>query len=103
MDNGTSSSAAAGQHILESVDKECSLDQDTKLKSETTDLEVEESGTATVYYFGCCCCHPRWLQVLANAKVYTFILSLFILVEGAVASGKRYADNYSITSQLVCH
>ena len=91
MNNGTSSSAAGQSAVREPVsDKKSTQDRDEQLKSETTELEVEESGTATVYYFGCCCCHPRWLQVLANAKMYTLILSLFIVVEGAVVSGKIY-------------
>ena len=43
-----------------------------------------------VYYFGCGSCHPRWLQYLANGKFYTFILSLFVIVEGSIVSGKVY-------------
>lgn len=39
------------------------------------------------YYFGCRGFHPRWLQVLANKKFFTFILCLFTLIEGAVVSG----------------
>ena len=39
------------------------------------------------YYFGCGSCHPRWLQCFADGKFYTFILSLFVIVEGAIVSG----------------
>ena len=41
-----------------------------------------------VYYFGCRLWHPQWLQVFANAKFYTFILCLFVIIEGAIASGE---------------
>ena len=42
-----------------------------------------------VYYFGFRFWHPKWLQILADAKFYTFILVLFVLVEGAITSGKN--------------
>lgn len=45
------------------------------------------SSPTKVYYFGCGPCHPRWLQVLATGKMYSFMLSLFITVEGALISG----------------
>ena len=54
-------------------------------------IDEEDSPSHVVYYYGCGRCHPRWLQVLANAKFYTLILSLFILVEGAIASGVNLA------------
>ena len=46
------------------------------------------------YYFGCGSCHPRWLQCFADGKCYTFILSLFVIVEGAIVSGNgtRYCN-----------
>ena len=46
------------------------------------------SAPTRAYYFGCGPCHPRWLQVLANPKVYTFLLCLFVVVDGAIVSGK---------------
>ena len=41
-----------------------------------------------VYYFGCGSCHPKWLQCFADGKFYTFIFCLFVIVEGAIVSGK---------------
>ena len=45
-----------------------------------------------VYYFGCRLYHPEWLQKLADAKFYTFILVLFVVVEGAITSGERFGN-----------
>ena len=39
------------------------------------------------YYCGCGPCHPRFLQIFANKKFFTFLLSVFTLLEGAVMSG----------------
>ena len=41
-----------------------------------------------VYYFGCRLWHPQWLQVFANAKFYTFMLCLFVIIEGAITAGE---------------
>ena len=43
-----------------------------------------------VYYFGCRLWHPQWLQVFANAKFYTFILCLFVIVEASITAGELY-------------
>lgn len=51
------------------------------------DAADSRSSPTKVYYFGCGPCHPRWLQVLATGKMYSFMLSLFITVEGALISG----------------
>ena len=40
-----------------------------------------------VYYCGIWACHPEWLQVFAKKKVFTVLLFLFALVEGAIISG----------------
>ena len=55
--------------------------------------ESTQSSTAQskpVFYFGCGPWHPKWLQVLANAKFYTFILCFFVIVEGSITSGECY-------------
>ena len=49
---------------------------------------LSPSAPTRAYYFGCGPCHPRRMQVLADPKVYTFLLSLFVIVEGAVVSGE---------------
>ena len=58
--------------------------------------ESTQSSTARnkpVFYFGCGPWHPKWLQVLANAKFYTFILCFFVIVERSITSGEScYRD-----------
>lgn len=60
-----------------------------------TEDETETTGAETLppyqprYHFGCGPCHPRWLQVFADPKVFTFCLCLFALVEGATVSGEE--------------
>ena len=64
-----------------------------ELKNQHEDSDqssVRSPQDGKVYYFGCGSCHPRWLQCLADGKFYTFILSLFVIVEGAIISGKKY-------------
>ena len=39
------------------------------------------------YYCGCGPVHPKWLQVFANKKFFTFLLSLYTLFEGAIIVG----------------
>ena len=65
-----------------------STTEQVQLRGKNGDIDEQDSPAAHVaYYYGCGRCHPRWLQFLANAKFYTLILSLFIVVEGAIASG----------------
>lgn len=45
-------------------------------------------GRFPLFYFGCGPFHPGWLQVLADPKVYTFVLCLFGVVEVATVSGE---------------
>ena len=59
--------------------------------------ELQESSSAPsrrVYHFGCGPWDPAWLQCLANAKVYTLLFALFVVVEGAIVSGK-YEEEYT--------
>lgn len=77
-------------------------EQPATKSSEETDaagfakLETRESSQELVeasenepkkYYFGISCWHPGWLQILANAKFFTFLLCINGLVEGALVSG----------------
>ena len=73
----------------------CAMEKERDGKTDQT--ELQEVGNSTqdvnnpsrrVYHFGCGPCHPGWLQCLANAKVYTLLFALFVVVEGAVVSGK---------------
>ena len=49
---------------------------------------MDPEGTRQQFYFGVWGWHPKWLQVLANAKFFTFILCVNGFVEGALVSGK---------------
>ena len=49
---------------------------------------LTDTSNKPVFYFGCGPCRPKWLQVFANAKFYTFILCLFVIVEGAITAGE---------------
>lgn len=39
------------------------------------------------YYCGCGPCHPKWLNVFANKKFFTFLLCMYTLYEGALVTG----------------
>ena len=52
------------------------------------ELVVEDKKDQKHYYFGIRCWHPKWLQILANAKFFTFLLCINGLVEGALVSGE---------------
>ena len=39
------------------------------------------------YYCGFGPCRPKWLQVMANKKIFTLLLCLFAFLQGAVVSG----------------
>ena len=51
-------------------------------------MNKPENSKSSLYYFGCRCWHPEWIQILANAKFYTFCLCFAAIVEGAIVSGK---------------
>lgn len=57
------------------------------LNEATSANELPPTKSRKSYYFGCGKIHPSWLQVFADPKFYTFMLSLFVIVEGAVVSG----------------
>ena len=54
---------------------------------EHNDIETTVTPHNT-HYCGILACHPTWLQVFAKKKVFTFLLFLFALVEGAIVSGR---------------
>ena len=47
----------------------------------------KEDETEREYYFGIGSWHPPGLQVLRDARVFTFLLCLFSTVEGALING----------------
>ena len=47
----------------------------------------KEDETEREYYFGIGSWHPPWLQLLRDARVFTFLLCLFSTVEGALING----------------
>lgn len=62
--------------------------EDETDKTNEEDLQLSRPARPTLYHFGCGAFHPGWLQVLADPKVYTFVLCLFGVVEGATVSGE---------------
>lgn len=80
--------------------------KDNMLYTQNTEVETNEEDTdqdrdetipsdpdvpselLKVYHCGCGPCHPKWLQWFAKKKVFTLLLSLFAVLEGAVVSGK---------------
>ena len=62
-------------------------------KSDIEDLDNTPPDLLETYYCGCGPCHPKYLQIFANKKFFTFLLSVFTLLEGAVQSGKLYISH----------
>lgn len=53
------------------------------------------------YYCGLLWCRPRWLQPLANKKLFTTILFLFSVVESSIVSGMDTAYRHMV--QYLCY
>ena len=49
--------------------------------------EHEAEGEGPEYFCGIGPCHPPWLQWLRDARVLTFLLCLYSIVEGALVTG----------------
>ena len=62
-------------------------DEEMELQKQDSEDTAESPVGKKVFYYGCGPWHPKWLQVLATDKFYTFILSIFVLVEGAITAG----------------
>lgn len=74
-------------------------------------VDVESSGSDTAktdtekqeqYYFGCDLCRrSKWIQkVFADAKFYTSVIALCIILEGSVVSGNKHNSAYSLPRKL---
>ncbi len=50
-------------------------------------VDDESITNKTQYNCGILLCRPKWLQIFARKKFFTFLLFLFALVEGAIVSG----------------
>ena len=74
---------------LEEINKEESdddlLQHEEELEDSTMNVTSEK-----VYYYGCGPFHPKCLQILANKKFFTFLLSLFAFLQGSIVSGMQY-------------
>ncbi len=57
-------------------------------QSSTQELMGKTDEEAARYYYGCRFWHPKWLQVLASAKFYTFCFCFIATIQGALVSGK---------------
>ena len=55
------------------------------------------------YYCGFGICRPKWLQVFAKKKFFTFLLCLFAFLQGSVVSGKLciYKLVYAIKGRII--
>lgn len=57
-------------------------------KANVLNTSAMEDIVAKQYFFGCGSCHPRWLQLLfARKKVFTFLLSVNVLLQSSLVSG----------------
>lgn len=62
---------------------------------EAEPLEKEESVVGNVeYYCGCGPWHPVKLQVLRDARVFTFLICVFATIEGALVSGNINSPHF---------
>ena len=57
-------------------------------REESLQEMTEEVAGVKRYYCGFGKWHPKWLQIFANAKFFTFILCVNTLAEGALVSGE---------------
>ena len=60
----------------------------------TQQQEHEAEGKEPEYFCGVGPCHPPWLQWLRDPRVFTFLLCLYSIVEGALVTG-MYRSIYS--------
>ena len=73
-------------HELNSTGNHATTDAPSQQPDSTSATDQQEPDK--VYYFGCRLWHPQWLQVFANAKFYTVILCLFVIVEASITAGE---------------
>lgn len=73
-------------HELEGHELE-ELDEEETETEQDDDIDVPPE-LLKHYYVGCGPYHPKWLQVLANKKVFTLLLCAFAITEGALVTGK---------------
>ena len=84
---------------LKEINKES--DDDLQHEEEVEDtMNVTSDLTEKVYYYGCGPFHPKCLQILANKKFFTFLLSLFAFLQGSIVSGMRYCSIDSIINPI---
>ena len=62
-------------------------EEDEELQQETEEVVQVPPDLLKSYYFGCGPFHPKWLQVFANKKFFTFLLCLFAFLQGSIVSG----------------
>ena len=62
-------------------------EEDEELQQETEEIVQVPPDVLKLYYFGCGSFHPKWLQILANKKFFTFLLCLFAFLQGSIVSG----------------
>lgn len=74
-------------------------EEDEEMEKDRTDMPLDNvpSEVLKTYYFGIGPCHPKWFQFLAKRRVFTFLLCMFAMIEGAVVSGKFWQN----TSHLI--
>ena len=76
-----SSNAISKERHLSSSSKRSSLMEDAR----------------TDYFCGLGRCRPKWLQVLVDARFFTFLLCLNCFIEGALVSGKSLYYDFTIS------
>ena len=79
--NNSSSNGVVKQQHKESSQKQEDREHDEYLKDVPLELTKR-------YYFGCGPCHPKWLQIFAQKKLFTILLCGFAFLQGAIVSGE---------------
>ena len=77
----------------------CRLQEDTLngKNSPETDQPVNSvpPDLLKTYYCGCGPCHPKWLQIFARKKIFTFLLCIFSFLQSGLVSGEQHCYVYS--------
>ncbi len=80
------------EEAVESSEEDVADESERGRQEEPVGAESHPEGLGDVhgprYFCGVGRCRPKWLQVLARGNVFTFLLCMNALIEGALVSGQ---------------
>ena len=82
-DNGLPTEMVDGEVLAAQIASSSVVKKERHLSSSSKHREGEEQ-----YYCGLGSCRPKWMQVLRDARFFTFLLCLNCFIEGALVSGE---------------